>query len=300
LGTEVGSTVTTRGVYVTDSAKAYLSDFDENYPPWASTAEQWWKLAVARDWMMGGFVWTGFDYRGEPTPFQWPNINSHFGIMDMCGFPKSIYYYYQSWWTDRDVLHIAPHWNWKGKEGQPIKVWVNSNAEVVELFLNKKSLGKQTMPRNGHLQWQVKYQPGALRAVARKGKRVFERSIQTTGPAASIVLSSPRKTILADGSDATVINVSVNDRNGYPVPDASSLIHFTVKGDAKIIGVGNGDPSCHEPDQYPEKDQYSRSLFNGKCQAILRSGTTPGDITITANSAGLQPCGLTLSQINNR
>ncbi|MGC4232077.1 MAG: beta-galactosidase GalA [Niabella sp.] len=299
LGTEVGSTVTTRGVYVTDSAKAYLSDFDENYPPWASTAEQWWKLAVARDWMMGGFVWTGFDYRGEPTPFQWPNINSHFGIMDMCGFPKSIYYYYQSWWTGKDVLHIAPHWNWKGKEGQPIKVWVNSNADEVELFLNKKSLGKQKMPRNGHLEWQVKYQPGELRAVARKGKRVFERSIRTTGPAASIILSSPRKTILADGRDATVINVSVNDRNGNPVPDASSLIHFAVKGDAKIIGVGNGDPSCHEPDQYPEKDRYSRSLFNGKCQAILRSGTTPGEITITANSAGLQSSGLTLSQFNN-
>lgn len=299
IATEAASTVTTRGVYVTDSSKAYLSDFDTNHPSWGSTAEQWWTQAAERDWMLGGFVWTGFDYRGEPTPFQWPNINSHFGIMDVCGFPKSVYYYYQSWWTDKDVLHIAPHWNHKGKVGQTINVWVNSNADEVELFLNKKSLGKQKMPRNGHLEWLVKYQPGVLRAVAGKGKCVFERSIKTTGPAASIVLSSPRKTILADGSDATVINVSVNDRNGYPVPDASSLIRFAVKGDATIIGVGNGDPSCHEPDQYPENDQYSRSLFNGKCQVILRSGTTPGEITITANSAGLQPCGLTLSQSNN-
>ena len=298
IGTEVGSTVTTRGVYKTDSIKAYLSDFDENYPPWASTAEQWWKLAAARDWMMGGFVWTGFDYRGEPTPFQWPNINSHFGIMDVCGFPKSIYYYYQSWWTDKDVLHIAPHWNWKGKEGQLIKVWVNSNADEVELFLNKKSLGKQKMPRNGHLEWQVKYQPGELRAVARKAKRVFETSIKTTGSAASIVLSGSRKTILADGSDAAVINVSVNDKDGNPVPDASALIHFSVEGDAGIIGVGNGDPSCHEPDQYPEDGRYSRSLFNGKCQVILRSGTTPGEVTITANSAGLQSSSLILSQFN--
>ena len=109
---------------------------------------------------MGGFVWTGFDYRGEPTPYNWPNINSHFGVMDVCGFPKNISYYYKSWWSDFDVLHISPHWNWSGKEGQPIDVWVNSNADNVELFLNGKSLGKKDMPRNSHLQWSVNYEPG--------------------------------------------------------------------------------------------------------------------------------------------
>ncbi|HTM91163.1 MAG TPA: glycoside hydrolase family 2 TIM barrel-domain containing protein, partial [Flavisolibacter sp.] len=118
LGTEMGSTVTTRGIYVKDSINAYVPDQDITAPWWASTAEAWWTLAAPNDFWLGGFVWTGFDYRGEPTPYQWPNINSHFGIMDMCGFPKNIYYYYQSWWSDKDVLHISPHWNWKGKEGQ--------------------------------------------------------------------------------------------------------------------------------------------------------------------------------------
>jgi len=169
----MGSSVTTRGIYFKDTVNAYLPDEDITAPWWASTAETWWTLAADKPWWLGGFVWTGFDYRGEPTPFQWPNINSHFGIMDMCGFPKNIYYYYQSWWTDKDVLHISPHWNWKGKEGQPIDVWVNSNADDVELFLNEKSLGKKTMPRNGHLQWVVNYQPGVLEAVAMKhGKKL--------------------------------------------------------------------------------------------------------------------------------
>ena len=122
IGTEMGSTVTTRGIYEKDSIRAYVPDQDITAPWWASTAETWWKLAAANDYWLGGFVWTGLDYRGEPTPYQWPNISSHFGIMDACGFPKNIYYYYQSWWTDKDVLHISPHWNWPGKEGQPIDV----------------------------------------------------------------------------------------------------------------------------------------------------------------------------------
>ena len=171
MGTEMGSTVTTRGIYEKDSVRAYVPDQDITFPWWASTAETWWKLCAPNDWWMGGFVWTGFDYRGEPTPYQWPNINSHFGIMDMCGFPKNIYYYYQSWWTDKDVLHISPHWNWKGKEGKPIDVWVNTNADNVELFLNGKSLGKKDMPRNRHLQWTVNYEPGTLEAVAYKERK---------------------------------------------------------------------------------------------------------------------------------
>jgi beta-galactosidase len=157
IGTEMGSTVTTRGIYVKDTIRAYVPDQDITAPWWASTAETWWTLAADNDFWLGGFVWTGFDYRGEPTPYQWPNINSHFGIMDMCGFPKNIYHYYRSWWSNEDVIHISPHWNWKGKEGQPIEVWVNSNADSVELFLNERSLGKKSMPRNGHLTWTVKH-----------------------------------------------------------------------------------------------------------------------------------------------
>ena len=162
LGTEMGSTVTTRGIYEKDEIKAYVPDQDITHPWWASKAETWWKLAAENDYWLGGFVWTGFDYRGEPTPYKWPNISSHFGILDVCGFPKNIYYYYKSWWTNEDILHISPHWNWQGKEGKPIDVWVNSNADEVELFLNGKSLGKKTMERNSHLQWNVNYESGTL------------------------------------------------------------------------------------------------------------------------------------------
>lgn len=189
IGTEMASTVSTRGIYIRDTVHAYVPDYDSVYPPWASTAETWWTLAAAREWYMGGFAWTGFDYRGEPTPYSWPNINSHFGIMDMCGFPKTVYYYYQSWWTDKDVLHIAPHWNWKGKEGRPIRVWINTNADNAELFLNGKSLGKKDMPRNSHLCWDVLYEPGVLEAVAyKKGKKIVSR-VETTGDAYRLVLT---------------------------------------------------------------------------------------------------------------
>jgi beta-galactosidase len=286
IGTEMGSTVTTRGIYEVDSVKAYVPDQDITYPWWANTAEQWWTLCAERDWWMGGFVWTGFDYRGEPTPFKWPNINSHFGIMDMCGFPKNIYYYYQSWWSDKDVLHISPHWNWKGKEGQKIKVWVNSNAEEVELFLNGKSLGKKQMPRNKHLEWDVVYKPGTLEAVAsKKGKKIKAKQ-ETTDSPYQVVLTADRKVLTADGKDATVINVSVKDKKGREVPDANNLIRFSVQGNAKIIGVGNGDPSSHEPDQYASGN-YQRQLFNGKCQLIIQSGTGSGEIKVKATSEGL-------------
>ncbi len=286
IGTEMGSTVTTRGIYTKDTINAYVPDEDITAPWWANTAEQWWSLAATRPWWMGGFVWTGFDYRGEPTPYQWPNINSHFGIMDMCGFPKNIYYYYQSWWTDEDVLHIAPHWNWKGKEGQPIDVWVYSNADNIELFLNTKSLGKKDMPRNSHLQWSVNYEPGTLSAVAFKKGRKIVASVETTGPAAEVVITPYKTTMLADGKDATVINVTVVDKQGREVPDADNLIKFSIEGSGKIIGVGNGDPSSHEPDKCLDGN-WQRKLFNGKCQVIVQAGTTADIIKFDATSPGL-------------
>ena len=286
LGTEMGSTVTTRGIYEKDTINAYVPDEDITAPWWANKAEDWWSLAAVRDWWMGGFVWTGFDYRGEPTPYQWPNINSHFGIMDMCGFPKNIYYYYQSWWTDKDVLHISPHWNWKGKEGQPIDVWVNSNADNVELFLNGKSLGKKDMSRNSHLQWKVNYEPGTLSAVAYKKGRKITAKVETTGEPAEVVITPYKTTMLADGKDATVINVTVADKEGREVPDANNLIKFSISGDAKIIGIGNGDPSSHEPDKYFDTS-WQRKLFNGKCQVIVQAGTSADIIKFNATSAGL-------------
>ena len=286
LGTEMGSTVTTRGVWEKDSIRAYLPDQDITAPWWASTAETWWKLAGPNDFWLGGFVWTGFDYRGEPTPFKWPNINSHFGIMDMCGFPKNIYYYYQSWWTDKDVLHISPHWNWKEKRGKPVDVWVNSNADNVELFLNGKSQGKKDMPRNSHLQWSVNYEPGTLEAVAYKKGKKLTTKVETTGMPTEVKITPYKTTILADGKDATVINVSVIDQQGREVPDADNKIQFFISGNAKIIGVGNGDPSSHEPDKCAE-GAWQRSLFNGKCQVIIQAGTKPDLIKFEAKANGL-------------
>ncbi len=294
IGTEMGSTVTTRGQYTKDSLRGYLPDQDITAPWWASTAETWWKLAAPNDYWLGGFVWTGLDYRGEPTPFQWPNINSHFGIMDICGFPKNIYYYYQSWWTDKDVLHISPHWNHKNN-GEPVDVWVNSNADNVELFLNGKSLGKKDMPRNGHLQWLVNYEPGTLEALAYKkarpddavgrGKKLTTK-IETTGKPFEVVISPYKTTMLADGKDATVINISVIDMEGREIPDADNLIKFSLSGDAKIIGTGNGDPSSHEKDKYNDTIAQ-RHLFNGKCQVIVQSGNTQSMIHFEAAADSL-------------
>ncbi len=288
IGTEMGSTVTTRGIYVKDGVNAYVPDQDITAPWWASTAETWWKLCGPNDFWLGGFVWTGFDYRGEPTPYAWPNINSHFGIMDMCGFPKNIYYYYQSWWTDKDVLHISPHWNWAGKEGTPIDVWVNSNAQSVELFLNGKSLGKKNMPVNGHLQWSVVYQPGVLKAVAIKNGKRMETKVETTGSAYQLVLTPDRTVITSDGKDATVINVTAKDKLGREVPDVNEIVNFTIEGNGHFIGVGNGDPSSHEADVFFH-EKWKRSLFNGKCQIIVQSNFAGnGMIKVEASAKGLQ------------
>ncbi len=296
LGTEMGSTVTTRGIYEKDTIRAYVPDQDITAPWWASTAEQWLPLSANNDFWLGGFVWTGLDYRGEPTPYQWPNINSHFGIMDMCGFAKNIYYYYQSWWTGKDVLHISPHWNWKGKENQPIDVWINTNANNVELFLNGKSLGKKTNPINGHLNWQVNYQPGKLEAVAFKGEKKITASVETTNQPYSIAISPSKKTMQNNGKDACVLNITVVDDEGREVPTANNNVLFSIAGDATIIGVGNGDPSSHEPDKC-EDGKWQRRLFNGKCQVIIQSGKTTGVVTLTATSNTIQTTAITINQV---
>ncbi|RWY57488.1 beta-galactosidase GalA [Mucilaginibacter gilvus] len=284
IGTEMGSTLTTRGIYVKDTVTGYLPDEDITAPWWASKAEEWWPLAAKNNYWLGGFVWTGFDYRGEPTPFKWPNINSHFGLMDVCGFPKNLYYYYESWWKDEDVLHVSPHWNWKGKEGQKVNVWVNSNADDVELFLNGKSLGKKAMARNSHLEWDVTYQPGTLKAVATRNGKKISSQVKTTGEPYKIKLSPSKNVLLADGRDAVVVNVSVLDKNGLEVPDAANLIEFSCEG-ASIIGVGNGDPSSHEADKMD--GNWKRNLFSGYCQVIIRAGNTPQKVIIKAASKNL-------------
>ncbi len=255
VGTEQGSTVSTRGIYANDTAHGYVSAYDVNAPSWANTAEEWWSVFATRPWLSGGFVWTGFDYRGEPTPYSWPCINSHFGILDTCGFPKDNFYYYQSWWTTNTVLHLLPHWNWPGKEGQEIRVDALSNCHEVELFLNGQSLGRQTMKPNSKLTWQVKYAPGTLSAKGydAAGNEIAQAQVETTGPATQIQLVPDRQTINADGEDVSVITVSALDAQGRAVPDAQNNIHFAIEGAGKILGVGNGDPSCHEPDTYVPK-----------------------------------------------
>lgn len=295
VGTEMGSTVTTRGIYEKDPIRAYVPDQDITAPWWASKAEDWWRLAAENDYWMGGFVWTGFDYRGEPTPYKWPNINSHFGILDMCGFPKNIYYYYKSWWTDEEVMHISPHWNWPEKGGQPVEVWVNTNAEDVELFLNGKSLGKKIMPRNSHLKWSVPYEPGKLEAVGyKKGKRITAH-IETTGTPHRVIATPNRVQCQANGTDVIVVNLSIVDAEGREVPVADNRVQFELTGEAKIIGVGNGDPSSHEPDQ-SSNGIWQRNAFNGKCQVIIQAGTTAGTFLLKASANGLQTATLTLTQ----
>ncbi|HAO79955.1 MAG TPA: beta-galactosidase [Verrucomicrobia subdivision 3 bacterium] len=269
VGTEQASVVGTRGIYTNDQSHGYVAAYDVVWPGWTTTAESWWSFFAVRPWLSGAFVWTGFDYRGEPTPYWWPCVNSHFGILDTCGFPKDVFYYYQSWWTTNTVLHLAPHWNWPGREGQEILVQAFSNCKQVELFLNGASLGKQTMKPNSKLSWQVKYAPGTLSAKGfdAAGNVIAETKVETTGDAAQIQLTPDRKTINADGQDVSVFTVSAVDAQGRTVPVAQNKINFSIEGAGKIIGVGNGDPSCHEPDVFvPTVPERSVALDDWRWQ----------------------------------
>ncbi len=284
-GSEVGSTVSTRGIYTNSKKLGYVSAYDVNAPSWAQTAEVTWSAIASRPFVAGGFVWTGFDYRGEPTPYGWPCINSHFGILDMCGFAKDNYYYYKAWWGHKPLVHILPHWNWAGEEGQPISVWCYSACHKVELFLNGKSLGVQDMPRYGHVQWEVPYEPGTLVAKAYTGGKLLATdTVSTTGQAAAIRLIPLRKTILADNEDVQLVKVEVVDAQGRVVPTADNTVHFSVSGPAELDGVANGDPSDHESDR-----GHSRKAFNGLCMVIVRASNKAGSITLQASGSGLTP-----------
>jgi len=250
IGTEEASAYYTRGIY--ENSETYKSAYDDNKPDYGTTAEEWWTYYHARPWASGSFVWTGFDYRGEASPFRWPNISSEFGILDTCGFPKDVFYYYQSWWTETPVLHLMPHWNWPGREGQNIDVRCFSNCKQVELFLNGKSLGRKNMAPDSHLDWTVAYAPGVLSATGfdSSGRVAAQTKVETTGAPAAVRLAPDRTRIAANGEDVSVFTVSVEDAQGRTVPMANNLIHFELSGPGRIIGVGNGDPACHEPDVY--------------------------------------------------
>ena len=293
VGTEETTGCGTRGWYFKD----------EKYPgrmvslnrtmeqKYENIIERGWKFYDERPWAAGLFYWTGFDYRGEPNPLSYPAHDSEFGILDYCGFPKDEAYYLKSWWTDEPVLHIFPHWNLQGHEGEEVEVWAYSNCDEVELTVNGKKLGRQPMPRNGHLKWKAVYQPGKVVAVGYKnGKRILTEKIETTKPAAKIVVKADRQMITADGRDVSVVTIELHDQNGRIVPDACNMLKFTLEGNGRIIGAGNGDPQYMGEDHPKEKDcrAFSIPAFNGLAQVLIQSSQEPSALRLTANGEGLK------------
>lgn len=290
IGTETVSAVGTRGIYATDFDKGYVSSYDPYTTTGRASAEGWWSFCNARPWLAGGFVWTGFDYRGEPSPNGWPNISSQYGILDTCGLPKDTYYYYKSWWSDEQVLHLFPHWNWPGMEGQEIPVWVHSNIDQVELFLNGKSLGAKSMTKDSHLAWNVPYAPGVLEARGfNNGELVMTTRRETAGKPAALAVYADRAEIAADGEDLAMFTAEVRDAQGRPVPIADNLVTFKVIGSGKLMGVGNGDPTDQDSGKGP-----SRKAFSGLCMAIVQSATFAGGLTVEVASPGLAPARATI------
>ena len=291
IGTETVSAVGTRGIYITDAKKGFVSSYDPYTTTGRASAEGWWSFCNARPWLSGGFIWTGFDYRGEPSPNGWPNVSSQYGIIDTCGFPKDSFFYYQSWWTTKPVLHLFPHWDWPGYEGKEIAVWVYSNLDKVELFLNGQSLGAKDVKKDSHVAWNVKYAPGSIEARGFKdGRQVMTTARETTTAPAKIVLRADRDSISADGEDVAVFAVEVQDAKGHTSPITDNLVTFHIKGSGKLIGVGNGDPT----DQAPDKGD-SRKAFSGYCMALVQSAKHAGSITVEATSPGLEPASATIS-----
>ena len=292
FGSETSSAIGTRGVYTTDPLRNTVNSYD-GVVPWGETAEGWWSFYGSREWEAGGFAWTGFDYRGEPTPYGWPSINSQFGIVDMCGFPKDNFFYYKAWWGKEPSLHVFPHWNFEGREGDEIPVWVYSNLDAVELFVNGQSLGSKQVPHLGHVEWKVKYEPGSIEARGSKdGKVVLTEKRETTGPAVAIKVTADRTEINADGDDVAVLTISALDKEGRLVPTADNYLAFHVSGEGKFIGAGNGDPNCQQADKEPK-----RSLFNGLAQVILQSMRRPGEIRVEVVKEGWDGPELTPAKI---
>jgi beta-galactosidase len=274
VGTEETTTQCTRGIYFDDRPNAHLSPQSKGDS--GGNCEKGWNYYASRPFLAGLFFWTGFDYRGESTPFGWPAVSSQFGLLDSCGFPKDSYYYLKSWWTDQPVLRVYPHWNWPGREGQEISVGCYSNHEAVELLLNGQSLGKKDMPRNGHLEWKVVYQPGALEARGFRGGSVVETTrVETTDKPAALRLAPDRAELKADGADVSVISVRAADAKGRTVPTADNTITFELQGPGRILGVGNGDPVSHEPDRFFEKVRLV-AVENWRGRIAPAGTTAPG------------------------
>ena len=275
----------TRGAFATDAAAHVSSSYDTDAAPWGGTHRAAWKLIADRAFVAGGFVWTGFDYHGEPTPFAWPTVSSLFGIMDLCGFPKTAFDIHRAnWIDDRPVVSLAPHWTWPGREGVPIAILVMSNADRVELRLNGTVVGAAAVDRAMGNMWHVPYRPGRIEVVAYRGGRIVARAAHdTAGPPVALRLTPARGVMAGDGEDVQPVTIDATDAAGRHVPTAAPMARFAVTG-AAIIGVGNGDPNSHEPEQ---GDQ--RSLFAGLAQLIVRSDVGGGVIVIRATADGLRP-----------
>lgn len=280
---ETASTLCSRGVYGDFPDRGHANSYGTNLPGWGASAPDMWRYWKSRPFVAGVFVWTGFDYRGEPLPYNWPCVNSNFGVMDICGFPKDSYYYYQAWWTDSPVLHLFPHWNWPGREGELVDVCCYGNCDDVELLLNGKSQGRMRMERDSLLEWKVPYEPGRLEAKGFVGGKETTSSVrETTGDAQAIRLSTDKLYLRADGVDVAVINLSLIDATDRFVPTANNDVVFEVTGDARILGVANGDPSFHGP----EKTNRC-SVFNGHCQLLVQTGFNPGVLIVRATALGV-------------
>ena len=266
------------------------SAYDNCSTPWGSTHEETWKLIKKHDFISGMFIWTGWDYIGEPTPYPWPAISSYFGIIDLAGFPKDSFYMYQSEWTSKPVLHLLPHWNWK--QGEMVDVWAYFNGDEVELFLNGKSLGtKRKTGDDLHVSWRVPFEPGVLKAVSRRnGKVELTKEVSTAGEAAKLVLVPDRKIIQADGTDLSFVTVKVVDKNGVVVPRADNLVNFTLAGPGFVAGVDNGSEISHESFKASH-----RKAFHGLAMAIVQSKGSAGAIILKATADGLAPVSVTIT-----
>jgi beta-galactosidase len=327
LGSETESAVSSRGVYdlplvkYEKSPTHELTSYDLIAPPWAYIPDAEWQAEEENPRILGEFVWTGFDYLGEPTPYfsgrndhseDWPARSSYFGIIDLAGFPKDRYYLYQSHWTTEPMVHVLPHWNWAGREGQPIPVLVYTNAPNVELFLNGKSLGKkerfsepvelpvgkninneQKIMSKYRLRWDVPYTPGTLKVVAynNSGQQVATNERVTAGPPAKIELVPDRTHIQDDGDDLSFVTVKIEDKDGNLCPLADNLVHFVLSGPGTIAGLDNGNSATFEPFQAD-----SRKAFSGIALLIVRSEEgKPGPINIEATSDGLKDARATVT-----
>ena len=300
LGTEETSGCGTRGVYYDDLASgrmAALNRSPQGPDSLYNCIERGWQFYAARPWLAGLFYWTGFDYRGEPNPLQYPATGSEFGILDYCGFPKDEAYYLKAWWTDEPVLHILPHWNLAGHEGEKVSVWVYSNCDEVSLSVNGRNLGRKKMPRGGHLEWEAVYRPGSIRAVGYKnGKKQLTQTVFTAGAPARLAAAPDRPAIAADGRDLAVIDCAVRDAAGHFVPTACIPVTVRVEGPVRILGAGNGDPAfrAKERPAGPEENVFTIETFNGLAQILIQSAGGAGDARVRLSSPGLPDEILTL------